>query len=103
VLTVAHLRPDSQFPQPGLVACEIVARHQDGAGREIADITTSIPWGDRSHGWNDELPIIYRTIASKSDAILIWATSGMGQKRSLHPSNPTSAMLSKRTFMASGP
>ncbi|WP_143279006.1 hypothetical protein [Bradyrhizobium sp. C9] len=48
VLTVAHLAPDSEFPQPGLVACEIIARHQDDAGREIADVTTSIPWGTKA-------------------------------------------------------
>jgi hypothetical protein len=45
VLTDADLRSDSQFPQPVLIACEIVARHQDDAGREIADITTLTPWG----------------------------------------------------------
>src|SRR5690348_6724852 len=45
ILTVADLRSDSQFPQPVLIACEVVARRQDGAGREIADITTKVPWG----------------------------------------------------------
>ena len=45
VLTVADLRSDSQFPQPVLIACEVVARRQDGAGRETADVTTKAPWG----------------------------------------------------------
>jgi len=45
VLGVADLRSDSQFPQPALIACEIVARRQDDAGRDIADVTTKAPWG----------------------------------------------------------
>ena len=45
VLTVADLRSDSQFPQPALIACEIVARRQDDVGREMADVTTEAPWG----------------------------------------------------------
>ena len=48
VLGVADLRSDSQFPQPALIACEIVARRQDDAGREIIDITTKTPWAIES-------------------------------------------------------
>ena len=44
VLTDADIPSDSQFPQPGFIACEIVARGQDDAGREIAEITTRNPW-----------------------------------------------------------
>ncbi|WP_194460235.1 hypothetical protein [Bradyrhizobium sp. CCBAU 53421] len=44
VLTDTELQSDSRFPQPGLIACEVVARHHDDAGREITDITTEIPW-----------------------------------------------------------
>ena len=44
VLTDAGLRSDSRYPQPVLIACEVVARRQDDAGREIVDITTEIPW-----------------------------------------------------------
>ena len=44
VLTDADLRSNSRFPQPVPIACEVVARRQDDAGREIADITTKTPW-----------------------------------------------------------
>ena len=44
VLTDADLRSDSQFPQPAFIACEIIARGRDDAGREIAEITTLSPW-----------------------------------------------------------
>jgi hypothetical protein len=40
VLTDGDLRSDSQLPQPAFIPCEIVARGQDNAGREIADVTT---------------------------------------------------------------
>lgn len=44
VLSDADLRSDSQFPQPALIACEVVARRRDDAGREITDITIKTPW-----------------------------------------------------------
>ncbi|WP_092114483.1 hypothetical protein [Bradyrhizobium erythrophlei] len=44
ILADADLRPDSQLPQPVLIACEVVARRQDEIGREIADISTLTPW-----------------------------------------------------------
>ena len=44
VLSNADMRSDSQFPQPVLIPCEVLARRQNGAGREIADITTATPW-----------------------------------------------------------
>ena len=40
-----YLQPDSEFPQPVLIACEIVSRDRDDAGRETARITTSTRLG----------------------------------------------------------
>ena len=45
VVAVTELRPDSQFPQPCSIACEIVGKRKDGAGREIADVIIVAPWG----------------------------------------------------------
>ena len=45
VLATLDVRPDSQFPLPVLIACEVIATRRDSAGREIADITTKTPWG----------------------------------------------------------
>jgi hypothetical protein len=44
VVTNADLRSNSQFPQPALIACEVVAGGQDDAGRKIAEITTITPF-----------------------------------------------------------
>jgi hypothetical protein len=44
VLTDAPLRSDSEFPQPAFIACEIVSRGRDDAGRETAIVSTGAPW-----------------------------------------------------------
>ena len=48
VLTKVDLRSDSPFPQPAFIACDIVARGQDNAGREVVHITTKTPFGIES-------------------------------------------------------
>jgi hypothetical protein len=45
ILSIADLSSHSRVPQHVLVACEVIAKHQDDAGREIVDITTMTPWG----------------------------------------------------------
>jgi hypothetical protein len=45
VVTEQSLGSDSQYPQPGVIACQVTSRGQDGAGRETAEVDTSIPWG----------------------------------------------------------
>lgn len=45
VLTTADLRSMSAFPQPVLIAGEVVAKHRDDAGREVIEISTLTPWG----------------------------------------------------------
>lgn len=45
VLTNKELRSDTRFPQSVLIACRVVARRHDEAGREFADITIETPWG----------------------------------------------------------
>jgi len=33
------------YPQPGFIACEVIARWQDGEGRQLVRITTAKPFG----------------------------------------------------------
>ena len=58
VLADADLRSDSQLPWPVLIACEIVARGQDNAGREIIDISTRTPRAIEATDGNDQLPAL---------------------------------------------
>jgi hypothetical protein len=48
IFTSEWLRPDSIYPQPGGIRCEIVARWQDSRGRELVRISTERPDGVES-------------------------------------------------------
>jgi hypothetical protein len=48
VVTTQDLWTDSQYPQPGLVACTVLERKSDSSGRRIVKIDTSRPWGIES-------------------------------------------------------
>ena len=44
-VSVEDLDQRSDYPQPGIIACEIVKRWRDEDDREIATIDTEKPWG----------------------------------------------------------
>jgi hypothetical protein len=48
VVSTADLRQDTPFPQPGVIACQIVARRYDADGRELVTVNTESPWGVES-------------------------------------------------------
>ena len=43
IVTAAYLDAASNYPQPGVIACEVVERRRDGR-REIMTIDTERPW-----------------------------------------------------------
>ena len=45
IFTEAPLDASSSFPQPGVVACEVVREWTDERGRSRCIITTDRPWG----------------------------------------------------------
>ena len=45
IVTVAVLDRNSSYPQPGLIACEIVREWIDQRGRRLVTISTEHPWG----------------------------------------------------------
>jgi hypothetical protein len=45
VLTTEHLGPDSSYPRPGSIACEVEAELSDAAGRSLVRVGTNQPWG----------------------------------------------------------
>ena len=45
VVTEKHLDADSNYPQDGVIACEIVKESRDLKGNTIVTIDTSLPWG----------------------------------------------------------
>jgi hypothetical protein len=43
-----YLDGQSPYPRPGVIACELVGRGRDAAGREVVQIDTERPWGIES-------------------------------------------------------
>lgn len=43
MVTEADLNASSTYPQPGIIACEVIERRQDG-GREVVIVNTNLPW-----------------------------------------------------------
>lgn len=50
ILTEAPLSAGSVYPQPGVIACELVKSWRDERGREVHAIDTSRPWGVEAQG-----------------------------------------------------
>jgi len=44
VIGLTDLWSDSNYPQPGVAKCEILARLQDGEGHKLSRITIDKPW-----------------------------------------------------------
>src|SRR5687768_6731589 len=42
------LNAKSPYPRPCVIACEVVGRAKDSAGREVLRISTATPWGMQS-------------------------------------------------------
>jgi hypothetical protein len=45
VVTLEELDEHSDYPQPGIIACEIIKEWRDAEDREIVTIDTERPWG----------------------------------------------------------
>jgi hypothetical protein len=48
VVTAEDLHAHSKYPQPGVIACEILERTRTADGREVITIDTIRPWGVES-------------------------------------------------------
>ena len=48
VVSTANLSPDSAFPQPGFIACQIQKEWTDEQGRQLVRVNTIEPWGVES-------------------------------------------------------
>jgi len=57
VFTDADLDADSRYPQPGVVACEIVREWTDEHGRRRCVITTERPWGVEAKGGQTQFEV----------------------------------------------
>lgn len=46
----APLSAESDYPQPGVIACEVVRSWREESGREVHAIDTATPWGVEAQG-----------------------------------------------------
>ena len=44
IFSTGYLDADSDYPQPGMADCEVLARWEDEQGRELVRITTARPY-----------------------------------------------------------
>ncbi len=58
VVSTDELDEHSEYPQPGLVACEIVKLWRDENDREIATIDSAKPWGVESADGNTHFDVL---------------------------------------------
>ena len=57
VVTAADLTSGSEYPQPGVVACEVLERIEGPEGRTVARITIAEPWGVETTSGKTELVV----------------------------------------------
>jgi hypothetical protein len=48
IFSADYLDATSPYPQPGVIAGEVIGRVRDAAGRDIVEIDTERPWGIES-------------------------------------------------------
>lgn len=48
IVTDMLLDADTEYPQDGFVACDIIKRWMDNTGRKLITVTTERPWGVRT-------------------------------------------------------
>jgi hypothetical protein len=58
LVTLEELSPESTYPRPGSIACEISAQWNGDHGRDLREITTSRPWGVESTSGNTSFVVL---------------------------------------------
>src|SRR4051812_9403378 len=71
VIAMTELWLDSTYPQPGIVACEILNRTQDDQGRSVARIAIAEPWGLESVNGETEFVVLKSQLADRCDRLTL--------------------------------
>jgi hypothetical protein len=78
VFTAKTLDADGPYPEPGVIACEVVERWQDGEGRRLARVTTARPFGVESTEGVTEFVVLSEQVIGFGNQ----AGASVGQSRS---------------------
>lgn len=58
VVSADELNEQTHYPQPGIIACQVIKEWQDEDGRELATIDTEKPWGVESSDGTKQFDIV---------------------------------------------
>src|SRR5262249_7676817 len=58
VVALADLDANGSYPQPGVIACQVIDRRQVSDGREIVAIDTELPWHVESKEGNTRFDVV---------------------------------------------
>jgi hypothetical protein len=58
IVSTANLDDRTNYPQAGIIACEVVRRSRESAGREIVRINTERPWHVESIDGSTEFDVV---------------------------------------------
>lgn len=62
IVKAGRLDADASYPQPGIIACEIVSRSRDTARREVVRISTERPWFVEAVDGSTEFDVLPNTL-----------------------------------------
>ena len=66
IFTEALLDANSSYPQPGVVACEIVREWTDEQGRGRCIISTERPWGVKTQGGETQFEVFSNQVTRQA-------------------------------------
>ena len=66
IVSTANLDAKTSYPQPGIIACEVVRRSRESADREVVRINTERPWLVESIDGSTEFDVLAESLVDLS-------------------------------------
>jgi|SRR5215469_456186 len=66
IVSTANLDAKTNYPQPGILACEVLRRRRERAGREVVRIDTERPWHIESVEGSTEFDVAAESLVDLS-------------------------------------
>jgi hypothetical protein len=68
VITAATLGRSTSYPQPGVIACEVLSDRLDAKGRKLVEVDTARPWGVESTDGRTRFTVLATSVVQLKDA-----------------------------------
>ena len=66
IVSAANLDAKTSYPQPGIIACEVVRRSTEIANRKVVRISTELPWHVESVDGSTEFDVLPESLTDLS-------------------------------------